>query len=351
MFYSVLFIIGLALFTGLYLYWGFTRLTEEKRQVLAAVPRMRMNDSVFAGVNITWYGLLTANALAVGAVIFLVLSGSLGTPALAGLLLVTLLLCVLLPSARWIARIVEKKQHTFTIGGSVFAGIIITPWVIGGANLVTGPLLGFRFPLTGTLAAMAIAYSLGESLGRLACISFGCCYGKPLSDCSPVLRRLFARRHFIFRGATRKACYASGLDGVPVLPIQAVTAVIYAVSALLGLILFLMGHVSWALFLTLSITQTWRTASEVFRADYRGGGRMSAYQIMGLTAAAYAALTALIFRPEGTVMPNLIQGMSTLWDPFVILTVQGLWLMVFAYMGRSTVTDATLHFRVVTDHI
>jgi hypothetical protein len=51
------------------------------------------------------------------------------------------------------------------------------------------------------------------------------------------------------------------------------------------------------------------------------------------------------------VTPDLVQGLSVLWDPLLILTVQGLWFMVFAYMGRSTVTDATLHFRVVTDHI
>ena len=41
------------------------------------------------------------------------------------------------------------------------------------------------------LAALAIGYILGEGLGRLACLSFGCCYGKPLDQCGKVVSILF----------------------------------------------------------------------------------------------------------------------------------------------------------------
>lgn len=351
MMYPLIFIICLSLFTALYLSWGFTRLTDEKRQIFATVPRTAIRDSVFQGVNFTWYGFLSANSVLVAVCLFLILNASLGTPTLAGLGLITGLLCILLPSARWIARIVEKKKHTFTVGGSVFAGIILSPWAIAGVNGIIGPALGFRFPLIETLAAFSIAYSLGESLGRLSCISFGCCYGKPLSECHPQLQNMFARNHFIFRGATRKACYASGLEGIPVLPIQAVTSVIYALSSLAGLCLFFLGHTAAALVLTLGITQVWRCFSEYFRADYRGEGRMSAYQIMGLIAAVYAGVVPLLFRPALPIIPDIVQGLSSLWNPLVIVTVQGLWLLVFIYMGKSTVTGSTLHFHVVTDNI
>ncbi|MBU1171896.1 MAG: prolipoprotein diacylglyceryl transferase [Proteobacteria bacterium] len=350
MIYQILFVLCLGLFTALYLYWGFTRLTAENRQIFAAMPKQRIKDSFFQGVNFTWYGLLSANGVCVAVILFLILSSSMGTPIMASLCLITLLLSVLLPSARWIARIVEKKKHTFTIGGSVFTGILISPWVICGFNHFE-PVPGFRFPIVETLAAFAISYSLGESLGRLSCVSFGCCYGKALSETHPLLQRFFSKHHFIYRGATRKACYASGLEGVKVLPIQAVTSVIYAVSALIGLGLFFAGHPGTALVLTLGVTQTWRSFSEFFRADYRGEGTFSAYQIMGIIAGTYALVIALIFRQNSPMVPDIAQGLLFLWNPLVILTVQGLWLVVFMYMGKSTVTESTLHFHVVKDHI
>jgi hypothetical protein len=36
-------------------------------------------------------------------------------------------------------------------------------------------------PIVPALAAVMIAYTFGEALGRLACISFGCCYGVSIS--------------------------------------------------------------------------------------------------------------------------------------------------------------------------
>lgn len=52
------------------------------------------------------------------------------------------------------------------------------------------------------MAAMAVAYTLGEGLGRLGCISFGCCYGKAIDTCHPLVRRIFSKTPFIFKGAT-----------------------------------------------------------------------------------------------------------------------------------------------------
>jgi hypothetical protein len=49
-----------------------------------------------------------------------------------------------------------------------------------------------------------IAYAFGEGLGRLACISFGCCYGVALPEAHPLLRHMFDRWHFVFSGSMKK---------------------------------------------------------------------------------------------------------------------------------------------------
>jgi Phosphatidylserine decarboxylase len=84
-------------------------------------------------------------------------------------------------------------------------------------------------------------YALGEGLGRLACLSFGCCYGRPVAASHPLYQRLFARRHVTFSGRNKKAVYEGRLDHEPLIPIQAVTAVVYVGAALVGTWLFLHG--------------------------------------------------------------------------------------------------------------
>jgi len=348
---QTLFIIALSCFTTIYLYWGFTRLTEEKLQIFASVPHEKKDAGFWTGINFTWYGLLSANGVALSAALFIVLASAMGVPAYYALFLLLTLLSVLLPSARWIARIVEKKQHTFTIGGSVFAGILLSPILLLILNVCLPWITGFSYPLVQTLAALSIAYTFGESLGRLSCISFGCCYGKPLSDAHPFVRNLFQNHNFIFTGHTRKACYASHLDGVKTIPIQAVTSVIYALSALVGLVLLFSGLPLWALLETLIITQLWRSLSEFFRGDFRGNGFLSAYQIMGFAAVLLAVLTAG-FLPEPTnLKADIGLGLRELWNPMIILLLQTLWFITFVYMGRSTITFSHLSFHVNESHI
>src|SRR5690606_20826925 len=119
-----------------------------------------------------------ATAYAVSTAVFLILIASVGVPLTVGLLAVVLLLLICAPASQLIAWAVEGKRYGFTIGGASFVGLFATPLVLIGLDRFLGPLLGFSLPLAPSLAAMAIAYVLGEGLGRLACISFGCCYGK-----------------------------------------------------------------------------------------------------------------------------------------------------------------------------
>lgn len=192
---------------------------------------------------------------------------------MAGIATALLLICT--PAAGLLARLVEGKPNTFTIGGASFLGFLLAPVVIVVTSRILEAQWGFEVPLTPTLAAIGVAYAIGEGTGRLACISFGCCYGKPLSTVPGWLAPVFDRFHFIFRGDTKKAAYASGLEFVPLLPIQGLTAVVSAGAGLVGLVLFAHGFFHSAFLLTVVVTQAWRVLSEMLRADYRGEGRAS----------------------------------------------------------------------------
>jgi hypothetical protein len=197
-----------------------------------------------------------------------------------------------------------------------------------------------------TLAALGIAYAMGEGLGRLACISFGCCYGKPIHQCGTVGRLLFSHFNFVFYGKTKKISYASGLMGQPVVPIQALTAMLYVSAALVGTLLFLSANYRSAFLLTALITQGWRIYSETLRADYRGDQAFSVYQWMGVIGMLYVILVSALLSSTISVLPQITSGVRALWNPTIILSVQGVWLLLFWYTGKSSVTGSRLSFYV-----
>lgn len=346
--------IVLACFSALilgYLWWGFTRLPAERWQVVATVPSEKTAEGGWLGINFTWYGLLTANAYLVAVLVLLVLLGSIGVPALGIAVLTVALLGICVPASRLVARLVEKKAHTFTVGGAVFVGLLATPPVVLLINRTVGAALGFQLPIVATYAAIAIAYAFGEGLGRLACISFGCCYGKPLHAVDGRLKAFFSGRGFRFYGSIKKAAYADNLEGVELLPIQAVTSILYLVSGLAAIGLFRASHYLAAFLLASGITQGWRALSETWRADYRGEGRLSAYQIMGLAGLLYAVGAALVLGSEPVTLPVFSNGLVMLWTPAMLLFLQLVWLVIFLYTGRSTVTGAHVSYHVHHDRI
>ena len=233
----------------------------------------------------------------------------------------------------------------------MFVGIFVAPLLVALINRTVGVAWSFHIPAMAACAAIAIAYSFGEGLGRLACISFGCCYGKPLSGCSAWLGRLFSGRCFVFFGSTKKIAYAGGLEATEVIPIQAVTSVLYTLCGLLATGLFLANHFYAAFLITIIITQVWRSLSEMLRADYRGEGNISAYQIMGIIAVVYSIATAVLFPAETVAAPELALGLASIWSPSRILFLQGIWLVIFLHTGLSTVTGATVSFHVHHDRI
>jgi len=283
--------------------------------------------------------------------LFLILMGSIDAPRAGSLVLMILMLAICTPLASLLARLVEGKRFTFTVGGAVFAGLIISPWIIWLVNILFGDFIGFRFPILATLSAMAVDHLAGEGMGRLACISFGCCYGKPLHTLSPLLRRFLAPFSMTFFGTTKKIAYAHGFDGQPVVPVQAMTAVLYAAACLLGIWFFLEGSFVLSFAVAVGSSHGWRILSEFLRADYRGDKKFSTYQWMSLLAFPYAAALLLLFPPSSGGGMHLVEGLASLWSPEMILFIQALWGTIFVYTGKSKVTAAEISLYVVKDKI
>ncbi|MRR15301.1 MAG: prolipoprotein diacylglyceryl transferase [Deltaproteobacteria bacterium] len=331
--------------------WAFRTLPQEEWQILACLPGRKGPRGIWSGVNLTYYGFFNALAYVLAVAMFLIMISSLRIPLTAALSVILPLLAVCMWASRFIARLVEKKPHTFSVGAASFVGIIAAPWIIALANAILGKLWMVHIPFTETLTAMVIAYAFGEGIGRLACISFGCCYGKPLAECSPIHRRIFRRRHFVFWGKTKKITYADELEGRAVIPVQALTAVIYTGTGLVCLYLFLKGWAAAALMLGLALTQTWRFVSEFLRADYRGTGHISAYQIMTLAGMTYALVFAMFNTDPYSIRPDLAHGLLSLWNPALIIFLAVLWIAAFLFTGKSSVTCSSIDIRIVGKNI
>lgn len=342
-----LFVLGLGVVFMAYLTWGFRRLPREEWQILATLPMRRDAGGQWHGLNLTYYGLLSSIAQLVSVIVIFLLFGAVGVSRLETVLMVVAVMGVCVPASKIVALLVEKKSAVLTVGGAAFVGILLAPWVTHLGNT----LFGAHIPVVPALAAMSVAYAFGEGLGRLACISFGCCYGKSLAQSHPFVQWLFRRWHFVFHGSTKKIAYASNLAGEKVVPIQAVTALLYTGAGLAGMLLYLHSAYSPALLLTLGVTQLWRAFSETLRADWRGEGRVSVYQILALVSLIYGALVLWLLPRAVLPVASLGAGLDELWHPGMVLFLLGLWLATFLYYGRSLVIGSRLSLYVCHDRI
>ena len=344
---DLIFVLALGAALAALLGWAFRTLPRDGWQIMATVPQRRQHSGAWVGANLTYYGLITASAGTAAIAVFLVLMAAVHAPPSTGLALVAAVIACCLPASKLVARVVERKQHTSTVAGAVFIGLLVAPLAIAAINAgASAP----RAPLAPAMAAIAVAYVIGEGLGRLACISFGCCYGKPVAHLGPRARRLFERFHFAFQGETRKIAYASGLEGIKVVPIQAITATLYVGIGLAGMLAFLQSRYRLAYALTILVSQVWRLCSEALRADHRGGGRISAYQKMTVIGIAYS-LALLAALPQGGPPADLLAGLAAMWNPLVIVALQLLWSIMFLATGWSAVTGSLLSFHVHRDRI
>jgi len=331
--------------------WCFRILPRERWQFVATVPVRKNTDGSWSGVNLTFYGLLSATAQAIGLAILLLLTGAIGiqTGPLSAVVLVFGLIVV--PSARWVARVVERKQHTFTVSGATFVAVLILPLTLAAVNYLLSLTGSAQMPLLPVLSAMAIAYAIGEGIGRSACISFGCCYGKPVYQTRGIARWIFERINFVFEGRTKKIAYADRLDGVPVVPVQAITASLYVVTGLLCAWFWLRAAFCTSLLISIAVTQVWRIYSETLRADFRGSGSITAYQKLSVATIAICAAYAWWLHVSPTIIPDLRAGLACLWSPGALILVQAVGIFSFLYAGRSEVTAGRVTIDLRQDRI
>jgi len=344
---NVAFIAILAGFMAALLIWGCRTLPQERWQMIAAVPVAKERGGEWRGMNLTFYGFFSATGSVFGIGLGLLLLASVRISVTVAALLVAGMVVLCLPASRLVAAVVEKKSSTYTIAGAAFVAAILLPPVfwIGGQYLARW---GVKLYVLPALAASAIAYAFAEAMGRLACMSFGCCYGKALRAASPGLAKLFRRFNTVFHGETKKAAYASGLDEEPLIPVQALTSIVFTISGILGLSFFFAQ--SWRLAILVPVVGTWgwRAIAESLRADHRGDSRISVYQVMSLIAIVYlSACTYLL--PSSGPAPDLLLALSQTATLPLFLFLQGLWLLLFLFYGRSQVTASVVSFHVVAE--
>lgn len=334
----------------LFLGWGFKYLPGESWQIMAVVPFAKKGENGWRGANLTYYGFFVATSQLMAIGLLLVLLGAVGVPLLQTCVIVILILVFALPAARLVAIIVEKKRHTFTVGGASFVGILVAPPAIALVSrfFAEGEV---SYTTLSVLAALSIAYTLGEGLGRLGCISYGCCYGRPLKECTPFVQWVFQRTGLIFYGKLKKVSYEANLEGERLIPIQALTSIVCCSGAMFGVYLFLHAHFVAALLFTISLTQLWRIYSETLRADFRGFTKISAYQKMGILSVFYVLFLAIFLGSGTSPLPLVMAGLESLWNPAVILLLQLLWLLFFVMFGRSTITRSTVSFQLCKSRI
>jgi hypothetical protein len=111
-------------------------------------------------------------------------------------------------------------------------------------------------------------------------------------------------------GPTRKAAYAGRRDDEPLVPVPALSA------------------------------------SEFLRADYRGTGRLSAYQWMALAGLAMGLASVAGFRGSRPV-PVVHLGLGLLTSPVALGALAAIGLAGFVYLGVSRVTTASIRLEVL----
>jgi hypothetical protein len=347
---DVMFVGALAAALAGLLSWGIKTLPEERWQMIAAVPLTKNENGEWHGLNLTYYGFFSATASAFGTALAIVLLSSLGLPLAVIALLVASMMATCVPASKLIARLVEGKRDTFTVAGAAFLGTVILPPALWLTQREFAARFEAKIYVMPILAATAVTYAISEAIGRMACLSFGCCYGKPLRESSPRLAGLFRRFPLVFHGDTKKAAYASGLAEEPLIPVQTITAVVFTLAGLAGLGLFLAGYWRLAALVPALATWGWRAVSESLRADYRGNSRISAYQWMALIAMGYLIAVLTVLPSDGPI-PKLAAGLAQVTSAGVIVLLQLLWVGIFLYYGRSRVTKSVVSFQVVPDRV
>lgn len=333
----------LAAFAVLVFRWGFRNLTDEGWQIALAVPaRTNSQEGRFwPAVNFTTYGVISSIAYGLSTLMFIFLIGATSQPLLPAVVFVGMLLAVGVPASKLVARWVEGLPG-HTIGGAVFAVLVAAIPAMALTQWLARTLQWTGFDAATVIAAACIAYVLGEAIGRLACLSFGCCYGRPINECTSLQRALYSGMTETYRGRYKKIAYAGGLTDRPVIAVQSIACTVLFAIFLVSLWCFWKGRIGVSTVIALGLSQLWRAYSEQLRADFRGREGFTVYQAMAIAGALQSLLFVYLFTPHATMVVSAHRGWLAVTQAEVIIASQLLAALILFYMGRSSVTSSRL---------
>jgi prolipoprotein diacylglyceryltransferase len=331
--------------------WAFVHLPGEHWQFAAVLPIGKADGDEWQGVNITYYGVICALAYSVALATFVFLSAAAQQPLAPTFAAIAALLLIGVPASKWVAKRVEGKSATFTVGGAMFVSMIAVVPVVTIVNLFAQRWGGERIDPLIFLAASSCAYVVGEALGRLGCLSFGCCYGKCVSDATSLERALYGKTATVYRGKLKKIAYASDLEGEPVIAVQSIASCVLICLFLVSVWLFWNRTFGAALLVAMGGAQLWRLYSETLRADYRGGGAINVYQWMALGCIAGVVMMIFVLPQPTQVRLSASSGLRTLIQLETVLAIQAVAIVIILLMGKSQVTGAKIALSLKRDVI
>jgi hypothetical protein len=337
--------IVLLAFLGISIFrWAFKTLTREGWQIALAVP-LRTSSQMnrfWPAINFTFYGVISGLAYGIAVALFIFLVGAYKQPVASAALFAALLLAVGIPASKLVARWVEGIPG-HTIGGALFAVLVSAIPALSITKWLTEALALPAFDAGVVIAAACIAYVLGEAIGRLACLSFGCCYGRPLSQCTSLQKALYSRFTDTYRGRFKKIAYAGGLNDQPVIAVQSIACAVLFVLFLLALWMFWKGHIAASIVTALGGSQLWRVYSEQLRADFRGRDGFTHYQAMAIVGALLSTAFAWFYgQAAPSALASAFAGWRAVTQSEVIVASQLLAVLIVLFMGRSSVTSSRL---------
>lgn len=286
------------------------------------------------GLILTLYGPLMGLALASLCLITFFLS-----PVSASLRLLSLSLILIILFAILFARILSLIfEDTISAFLQNPVRVFFRPgfWLYGGflgsaIGLLIARLLGLVSDLTTVATSICIALPLYEGISRLGCHTYGCCYGQPVGDPAEescvvsVLLKVF--RPVVYTSASAAAVRLdSGLQNIPLLPIQLISSALFftqfAVVWILGVHLRILD-IQQVAGLSLALHALTRLWTESLRRDFRGGN--ISVKVSGLrftmSVTARVALGQLILGVLLLIYPSLHYAnrrqddtVQTFWD-------------------------------------
>lgn len=343
---ELFFIMLLSAILGILSILGIRFFAGERFQFLFAIPYKKLSNGSWLSLNLTFYGLFNAIAYSLGSFVGVLLLLSVGLTKLQVLIILITILTICIPSSKLLAKIIEKTKSGFTVGGAVFVGVIVSPFAIMLAGYITNDpnLLRFINPI---IASLSIAYLIGEGVGRLGCISFGCCYGKKVDEVNSIfLRKFFKKFNTVYAGRCKKASYASGLCNVETVPVQAMANILYSITAIVAITLFIKGLFLISAIISIVISQLYRFFSEFLRADYRGKGEISAYQKMSLLNILISLIYLYVGYGSILTEVSLNVALNTMSDLKMIGIFVGIFFLTLIYTGVSSATYSIINFRI-----